>query len=797
MFWLAVACLFTIHGPALDALEGSTATAEDRRWLPSGRNISHVTDLWFVDIVNLRASGAGISTFDAPALSSHGWSWTEMRYSLGGIDITDPARPGTPLLEMPHGLWQSLHYQSLWARGPQLSWDARRTTDDPGVRARGNFGGELGGGTWVPRKFMDREPAVPHGATTTRRAVVQALEAEAEARWGCGRIAAEHIDHQHRYPTLRDARSYLLMDNAQRTTVLASGECEIGARPYRLLGAWQGVDRSHAGAEYRHTEAMTLEQRSNAAVLQLGTVPLRSRDLEIDAKVGVAIRDETMTPHTSQPLVSDLEDEWMWMHRPRFGEDLRRERFDVNLVARIGEAQKTTVRLDGNRQSLHSSTTVPGGRTATTYLRAADSNNRAVSLTQWTGGGNAEEWLHNLRVEGATSRQFGDVNLRLVAALDYAGAGFESRPAAEFASPAAGLAVTMPIGKGEIFFLLRHEPTQLTAELTEFVDPNRPSWTRYGWNDDGDLKPESGETGALLARGGGKSHKVDQDLRRPSSNLLTFGWRSPRFGPFRFVAHGIARALRNRYTVVLDGPAAQSYERMQVGELAVSQDNVYSQDHDLDVYARTPGSEGEERYLLTNASRPHWFVGSQIQLVTDVDSWWFLNLGATGYWSLGVTPFGLFPDRNDIGIIDEVSADPNARVNQHGSVDSGRAYHINLAAGINPWSTLTAAVAIRYVDGEPMSRMLVIEDLPQGPTTLMGVARGDPVPRYTFHMTVDLKAQYTHTIGPTDVTFSAELYNLLGSGTEILENVASGNNYRRSVEMMPGRAMLVGIEAQL
>jgi hypothetical protein len=214
----------------------------------------------------------------------------------------------------------------------------------------------------------------------------------------------------------------------------------------------------------------------------------------------------------------------------------------------------------------------------------------------------------------------------------------------------------------------------------------------------------------------------------------------------------------------------------------------------LPIYARRAGTEGQETYTLTRTRRPAYFLGSEIQLRTDEDRWWFFNLAATGYWSRGTTPFGLFAERNDTGVISEVSADPNHRIHARGSVDGGRAFHINVMAGARPARGVTAALVLRYRDGEPMTRMAVVEDLPQGPTAIMAVPRGDPVPRYTFHMTLDCRLRYERELGSLHGALVLDGYNLLGSGTEILEDVGSGPSFRRSLEMMPGRAFMLSVE---
>ena len=81
--------------------------------------------------------------------------------------------------------------------------------------------------------------------------------------------------------------------------------------------------------------------------------------------------------------------------------------------------------------------------------------------------------------------------------------------------------------------------------------------------------------------------------------------------------------------------------------------------------------------------------------------------------------------------------------------------------------------------------------LDQGPTPLMAVARGEPVPRHTFHMTWDVRMTYGFELAGANVGVGLDIYNLLGSSTEILEDNLTGEQFRRSLEMVPNRAISV------
>ena len=127
-------------GPVLDPIEGATMTEAERKLLPSGGHAASVADLWVLEWVNLRPSGGGLALFDAPAVATRGWSWTQTRYRLNDLDITDPALSGEPLLQMPHSFWQQTHFASLWTDAPSINWELAQGTATPTVTASTSWG---------------------------------------------------------------------------------------------------------------------------------------------------------------------------------------------------------------------------------------------------------------------------------------------------------------------------------------------------------------------------------------------------------------------------------------------------------------------------------------------------------------------------------------------------------------------------------------------------------------------------------------------------------------------------------
>ena len=125
---LASGCAHGTLGPLLDPIVGDRIGRDELSCLPSGRHLGAVFDVWFNRVINQQVSGGGMAFFDPLRLSSYGHSWRQTRFHLNSVEVTDPARPGEPLFELPYAVWDGLTYQSLWTARPRVDQDFRAET---------------------------------------------------------------------------------------------------------------------------------------------------------------------------------------------------------------------------------------------------------------------------------------------------------------------------------------------------------------------------------------------------------------------------------------------------------------------------------------------------------------------------------------------------------------------------------------------------------------------------------------------------------------------------------------------
>ena len=778
----ASSCSGSTLGPTLDPIAGERIGRDELSCLPSGRHLGAVFDVWFNHVIIQQSTGGGVAFFDPLRLSSHGRSWRQTRFHLDGIEITDPGRPGEPLFELPYAAWDGLAYRSLWTARPGVDLSFRAEAPTTWL-VTGATGRDVGGRSWIPSGLLDREPATEHGATPERRRLRVVGELFVGRTWQLGqtgrlRLIGSFVEHEHRYPTLRSSDGRNVVDRARRSTFSLQHRIDDGRTQINTTIFGQTNARSHEGAQYRWERPLTLDTSSRAWGAHLRWARPTAK-LSFFAGV-TARRDDERARHET-PFVRDLESEWMYLARPRAAEDLGRWRLDAGAAwawngwrLRMRGAH-TRIDVDLHTQSLR----------GVSYLRGpARGQPAAHSLELVAPGLRHALWGREARVDLERDVRLGGVTLQLVTALDHSAVGARRGLWVGYWSPAVGAAATVPCGRLECFALIRREPVSLTRDVSEFLSPEGTS-TTHVWNDDGDLVPEAGEAGALLARNGGAFHAMSEDLARPSDRHFAFGIRTPRVGGLRAVVTGVGRWMFNRYTVRLSDPSVYSPVEVQTaGGQRVT------------AYAKNLSRAGEETYVLVNDADGSRYLGMEIQVHTEATAHWFFNLSTSGYWVLGNAPFGSFADRNDPGAIDEISADPNARVNARGRADNDRAYGATLLVGRELAPDLWLSTVTRYLDGQPFAAIDMVETLPQGPAAVMTTQRGTPGPRHTAHLTTDMRLSYLwHGNSRQTLSLMLDVFNLLGSGTEIVEDPRAGHEtFRRALEMIPDRALLLTAE---
>ena len=783
--------LNTVIGPEIDYFSGTSINPQSLEILPTARYLNDLADSWMVQVVGLQNGTGGVALFDPYGISGHGRSPYQTHFFLNDIDISDPGKPGEPLFELPYAAWQEIKFDSFWHTSPGFTWQLKPTRRNLlGLKA--GYGQPAGNQNWMPPGVFDRDPATCCGANTTRRNLKQAQEFSAQTYLGTERksifLLGEFLSHQHLYPTLNDQNEKPIHENAGRLSLLKQMAFLWGEQPWLLSGIWQKDNRGHAGAQFRWLLNDTRPTTTQSAHLQLESTFNLDKNIQSNLSMGFSYKESTAQKLQTN-LIKSLNDEWLWLARPTWPEFMQRQKIQIKLLTEK-KTKNGSLELSVHAKQSHITTKprIGSGINASTFF---DANNieQAHAMTVHTSTKRYENILREVLVHMEKSKETTDYKWTLRLGLNHSSTHAAEDTTLNFFTPTFGAHYEKPFQKRHrLFFVLRHEALKITNQIATFVNTDAPTYNTYRWNDDGDLLPNLNERGDLLQRRGGAYHEIDPGLIRPFEDRLALGAVWHNLGPFTFSAAALGRMVHQNFTVRFDQNTAQTYTPTTIidpGGDGRGEDRIADESREIEVYERS-GKEGQENYILTNAQSFNFFTGTELQLYTEINAFWFMNLSATGYWSIGNAPFGSFPDRNEPGLIHEDSANPNKRINQRGRFDHDRSFGINLLTGVEPIKGLTSALVLRYRDGQPFVRTLVVEGLAQGPETIMAVSRG--AARHTFHMGVDIRLRYRYTVKGYHLTTSLDFFNVLGSGTEILEDSRTSSNFRRSLEMVPGRS---------
>ena len=160
---------------------------------------------------------------------------------------------------------------------------------------------------------------------------------------------------------------------------------------------------------------------------------------------------------------------------------------------------------------------------------------------------------------------------------------------------------------------------------------------------------------------------------------------------------------------------------------------------------------------------------------------------------MGTTNPGNTSLENDINVIGTLFNNPNTMTNTEGRPCFDRGYTARLGFKYSaPLGFLFSGI-IKYYDGQPFSRKIIIEGLNQGPFYIQAHPSG--VARYEFNSTVDLRLEKRFSIGSSVLRFILDGFNVLNMSLATQENEWTGPEFplRYATEIQSPRVLRLGI----
>ncbi len=758
-----------------------------------------------------RIDGAGLHLGEPARFALRGSSWTQNAITLDGVDVTDPLRGGTPLLDPDLAGLDRIEVVSAGAavdqaapgaalglvpREPAPAWQGSAAAAGTGEGLQA--GGPVGG---VPRvaRFgsLAEASAAASGPLGRRLSLLVAGRAS-------GSRLFERDD-----PSALDAR-------------VLSGTSELEYRPderqsLRVLAAGQGLSRPFAG------RAPFLRGGREEDVRTLGAQARYVREgggTRLAARAGLwhgRFEPSTGDSEPGRPVDRVTDGPVPELVLPA--------RSDRSRASAGAELARRTTRALGLSHALRLGASLSRGASRETpgLDAAIPESVGGLPARVWDyrwGGSDSRRHVTDLAAWLADEAALGgrltlDAGVRLDASSGSA-AGAASSVSWTTLSPRlyARLRI-LGADRLAVFGGYAEYRHRLLLAPLAFGDPNAAHADVYRWEDaNGDGRYEPSERGVRVARvgpgaGDGGLAALDPALKPPRTRELVAGLESELGAGCRLRLVAYDRRERDLVESVDIGVTSADYDVRYLpdpgGDILGPQD-----DQLLPIYDRRPESFGRDLYRLTNppglGSRHR---GVELRLDKAAGERLRLRLGGTASMTeISGASRGFRVTENDQGLTGELFDDLNADTHARGRSFFDRAFTLLLAAAYQAPAGFRLAVAARYQDGQPFGRLVVVPDLAQGPEAIPATPRGqvtgagttDAAGRYvvasghrfSYTLTVDARVEKDLALGAARLALLLDVFNLLGTANEVEEDPVWGAGFRTPTALQPPRAVRLG-----
>lgn len=338
---------------------------------------------------------------------------------------------------------------------------------------------------------------------------------------------------------------------------------------------------------------------------------------------------------------------------------------------------------------------------------------------------------------------------------------------------------------------------RLPLNYLTYGNPGALGGLVYTWNDGNkDGQFEENETGRLIRREGPLYSRIDPELQRPFTDEYAIVFHSAFGSDWYFSFGGFYRGTRNLVRTLNIGVPFSAYDSSYFLDLGDDFIPKTGDDQIFTVYEQWSETLGQDFYLLTNHSddpRVSHYFGVDLNLVKRLGSPFSFFLSMTATQAEGSTNPGNTEWENDDGVIGTLFDNPNTLINTKGRLRFDRAYTVRIGMLYMAPFDINLGCVIKYYDGQPFSRKIIVEGMNQGPFYIQAHARG--AVRYEYNLTLDLRIEKAFPIGKSKLSFSLDGFNILNSGLATEENQWTGPEFilRYATEIQSPRVFRLGL----
>jgi hypothetical protein len=370
-------------------------------------------------------------------------------------------------------------------------------------------------------------------------------------------------------------------------------------------------------------------------------------------------------------------------------------------------------------------------------------------------------------------------------------------------SPRVGFAWLIPRSHG---LLIRGGYLRLYAPLAgrdlDFGNPNSLGGSQYQWNDlnsNGQFEP--GEQGSLLLRFGGPYSSISPSLRRPYADQFNVGVELANAKGDRLTIFLYRREDEARLAALDTGVPAGAFTPVTISDPGDNGIPGSAEQRPLIVYAQSPVTFGQDRYLLSN---PPGLRTLNEGIAAEISKKWrllTLDVSMASEESLGPNNPGDGALENDPGVVGTLLMDPNTTLFASGRSFVDRAYLGKTQTSYRlprAWSGIELDSVLDYLDGLPFGRELLVTGLPQGPLLVSATYRGErsrgsyraeAVVNWNLRLRRDFHVPVGRLSGALDIL------NLLDFNASLQENTITSSTFasRLPLAIQPPRNVRVEV----
>lgn len=364
-------------------------------------------------------------------------------------------------------------------------------------------------------------------------------------------------------------------------------------------------------------------------------------------------------------------------------------------------------------------------------------------------------------------------------------------------SPRLGFIFPLSQSKKTVFkiSLARYYFT-LPLNLLTFGNSNALGGEVYSWEDtNNDRQYQQGEARMLIRREGPFFSSIDPDLKRPYTDELSISLVHVFNSGLYFSLGGFFRETRNLIQTINIGVPITAYDPVE--HFDSGDDRIPGTHDDLifTIYSQRENTLGQDFFLLTNpdSEGTPQYQGLDLVLVKSYGSKFTFFLSLTATRAVGTTSPGNTEWENDNGLVGSLHNNPNTLINARGRLRFDRAYTGRIGFNyLAPWNIRVGGI-IKYYDGQPFARKIIVTGMNQGPFFIQAHPRG--VSRYEYNLTVDIRIEKIFNWGKGKFRIILDGFNILNSSLATEENEWTGPEYplRFATEIQSPRVFRLGM----